>query len=113
MAGELKDTALKRVLSKGDETPETVRRMLFSQNPSDVKRLYKSLTPEGQAAARTAVIQEALGKAGQIEALSPEKFKAALGKMGNQVGVFFNGDDYEAVTCLLYTSDAADEAYDV
>ena len=101
MAGELKDATLKRVLSKGDATPEVVRRMLFSQNPSDVKRLYRSLTPEGQARARTAVIQEALSKAGGIEALSPEKFKASLNRMASQVGVFFKGDDFEAVTGLM------------
>jgi len=101
MAGDLKDTALKRVLTKGDETPEAVRAMLFSQKPSDVMRLYRSLPEKGKASARSAIVQEAVAKAGGIENLSPERFKNALGKLGQQVGAFFKGDDFEAADGLL------------
>lgn len=101
MAGELSDTAFKRVLSKGEATPEVVRSMLFSKKPSDVARLYKSLTPEGQARARTAIVQEALGKAGDLENLSPDKFKTALSKMSDQVGIFFKGEDFDAANGLV------------
>lgn len=101
MAGELGNTALKRSLSKGEATPETVRTLLFSGKPSDVKLLYKNLDEKGRASARTAVVQEALAKAGGIDELSPDKFKQALGKMGNQVGVFFKGEDFEAADGLL------------
>jgi hypothetical protein len=101
MAGDLRDSALKRVLTKGDETPETVRTMLFSQKPSDVNRLFKSLPESGKASARTAIVQEALAKAGGLENLSPDKFKQALGKLSDQVGVFFRGDDLEAAEGLV------------
>lgn len=101
MAGELGVSALKRVLSKGEATPETVRSLLFSTKPSDVSLLYKNLTPEGQASARTAVVQEALSKAGGIDNLSPDKFKAALGKLGTQIGVLFKGDDLAAADGLV------------
>lgn len=101
MAGDLGNTALKRALSKGDASPETVRSLLFSAKPSDVKLLYKNLDERGRASARTAVVQEALAKAGGIDALSPDKFKQALGKMGNQVGVFFKGEDFAAADGLL------------
>ena len=104
MAGELGNSALKRALSKGEASPETVRSMLFSAKPSDVKLLYKSLDEKGRASARTAIVQEALGKAGGLDDLanlSPDKFKNALGRLGGQVGVFFKGDDFAAADGLL------------
>lgn len=104
MAGELGNTALKRALSKGEASPETVRSLLFSAKPSDVKLLYKNLNEQGRASARTAVVQEALAKAGgadDLANLSPDKFKQSLGRLGNQVGVFFKGDDFAAADGLL------------
>lgn len=101
MAGDLGNTVLKRSLSKGEASPEIVRSMLFSAKPSDLKLLYQNLNEDGRASARTAVIQEALGKANGIDELSPEKFKLALGKLGNQVGVFFKGEDFAAAEGLL------------
>ncbi len=101
MAGELGNSTLKRSLSKGEASPETVRSMLFSAKPSDVKLLYQNLPEKGKASARTAIVQEALAKAGGLDDLSPDKFKQALGKLGNQVGVFFKGDDFAAADGLL------------
>lgn len=98
---EAKESTFKRVLNKGEATPETVKAMLFSQKPSDVARLYKSLTPEGQAVARTAILQEVLGKAGGLEALSPDNFAAALGRLGPQIKTFFREGDFEAVDGLI------------
>ncbi len=98
--GEAKTDGLRRVLNKGEATPEVVRTMLFSQKPSDVGRLYKSLTPEGQAAGRTAILQEAVAKSGGIENLSPDKFAAALNKMGPQIGTFISAEDRVAVEGL-------------
>ncbi len=48
----LKDGALKRTLTKGGN-PETVRSILFSQKPSDVRRLAKNFE-NGKAAAGSA-----------------------------------------------------------
>lgn len=101
MTDELGNTALKRVLTKGEDAPEVARGLLFSAKPSDVRLLYKNLTPEGQAAARTAVLQEAVSKAGGIESLSPEKFATALGKLSNQMGVLFKGEDLAAAKGLI------------
>jgi hypothetical protein len=56
MAGELDNSLFKRVLSKGEVTPETISSMLFSKKPSDVKLLFKNLDAAGQANARTAII---------------------------------------------------------
>lgn len=99
MAGELKNTALRSALRNAEATPEQVGRLLFSAKPSDVARLYRGLSPEGRAKARTAIIQKALGGQ-ELGALSPEKFKSAIGRMGTQARVFFRGEDFDAIDGL-------------
>ena len=101
MAGQLKNSAMKNALDKGDLTPEATRTMLFSAKPSDVQRLYDSLTPAGQASARTAIVQELVAKAGgAIEEISPQKLVSALDKISAQTGVFFKAADRDAVLGL-------------
>ena len=101
MAGQLKDGALRRTLTKGEATPETVRSMLFSQKPSDVRRLAENLPENGKAAARTAIVQEAIAKSGGIENISVERFVNALERLNSQIGVFFKGEDLEAASGLV------------
>jgi hypothetical protein len=101
MAGELELGALKGALAKGDATPEVIKKMLFSVNPSDVKALYRGLSAEGKRNARTAVLQEAFDKVGgNFERLSPDQFKRQLISLGSPVGVFFSGQDLKAVEGL-------------
>jgi len=111
MMDEMSKTTLKTVLAKGDATPETVRRMLFSQKPSDIKLLYKNLTPEGRANARTAIFQEVISKAGGIDNLSPERFLQIMKRMDKPVDVFFGPQDKKALNGLIdslnYTKQAS------
>jgi len=100
MIGETKKTALKSALQRGEETPEVVRSLLFSQKPSDVRALYGSLTPAGRASARTAIIQEAFKKAGGEDGLSPTRFVNEVKKLGTSTGVFFTGDDKQRIEGL-------------
>jgi hypothetical protein len=105
LAGELDMNALKSVLRSGDVTPEVVDRLLFSKKPSEVGQLYKSLTPAGQANARTAILSRAAEKAYyQLEdgtrMFSPEKFNAEIKRLKPQIGVFFRGDDLKQVEGL-------------
>lgn len=100
--GDLKIHAFKSILEKGEATPELVRSMLFSQKPSDVAMLYRNLTPDGQARARTAIIQEVFAKAGgEIEKISPERVANTIARMGPQIRGFFRGEQLEAVTGLV------------
>jgi len=104
LAGDLQNTTLRNVLKKGDMTPETIRNMLFSQKPSDVRTLYRNLDAEGKRNARAAILHEALKKAGgNIDEVSPDRFKQALSKLGTQVGVVFSGEDLRAVEGLART----------
>jgi hypothetical protein len=102
MAGELELGALKGALAKGDATPEVIKKMLFSVNPSDIKALYRGLSAEGKRNARTAVLQEAFSKVGgNFENLSPDQFKRQLIRLGSPIGVFFSGQDLKAVEGLI------------
>jgi hypothetical protein len=110
LIGELDSTAFKRALDKGDVTPEVVRSLLFSKNRSDVQRLYKTLTPDGRAAARTAIMQESIEKAGGLEQISPQKFATQLEKRSNQLGIFFTKDQKAQADGLIRVVKATQRA---
>jgi hypothetical protein len=99
MMSELDLPVLKSVLERGEATPEDVGKMLFSSKRSDVATLYRNLSEDGRAAARSAVIAKAAYKAG--ESLDPDKFATEIGKLGNQVGVLFSGDDLKQLKGLV------------
>jgi hypothetical protein len=103
LAGELESSTLRAVLRSGDVKPEVVDRMMFSKSPSEVKALYSSLSPQGRANARTAILARAADEAGGFENVSPDKFANSVKKMGDQVGVFFSGQDLDAVNGLTRT----------
>ena len=109
IAGELSNTTLKNVLKKGDMTPETIRSLLFSTKPSDIRTLYRNLGPVGKANARSALLFEALQKSGgdlagaktvADGAVSPDRFKNQLQKLSKSTGIMFSGDDLKAVEGL-------------
>lgn len=98
MAGELSVGTFKRVLADAESTPENVGRLLFSQKPSDVKRLMANISPEGRAKAQAAIIERALSKAG--DDVSPDKFANEITRLGKQVGVVFEGQDLARIQGL-------------
>lgn len=101
LADGMKNTALRDALKKGEMTPEVTKKLIFSQKPSDMRLLYGRLDENSRASARTAIVQDAVEKAGGIDQLTPDKFKVALGRLGKQVGVFFKGEDLEAAEGLI------------
>jgi len=100
MAEEMAVPALKRVLNRGDATPEVVNNLLFSRNRSDVARMYRELTPDGRATARTAIIARAAERAGG-EIPDPDIFVREVKRLGDQVGVFFNDGDARQLEGLM------------
>jgi hypothetical protein len=99
--GELKNDALRSVLKKGEETPEVVQKMLFSQKPSDVKALMSNLSADGKNAAKMAILAKAAKDAGGVENLSPEKFISAVNKLGTPIGVAFTGNEAQRLNGLI------------
>lgn len=111
LIGELDSTAFKNALNKGDISPESVRKLLLKKDAkSDIARLYKTLTPEGRAAARTTIIKEAVDKAGGLENISPQKFVNALEKLSDQTGIFFNEGQRQQVDGLIRVIKATQRA---
>lgn len=100
------------MIERGDVTPEAVNSMLFSGAASDVKRLYKSLTEEGRANARSAIITRAIEKSGGIENVSPQKFTAEMKKLTEQIGTFFNEEQKARANGLIKVLDATRRADD-
>lgn len=101
MVNELQIPVLKSVLKRGEDTPEVIRRLLFSQKPSEIKMLYKGLSPEGRSNAKTAIFQEMVQKSGGIENVTPEKFVRQVKKFEKSTGVFLNKQDKQVVEGLV------------
>jgi hypothetical protein len=95
---ELKLPVLKTVLEKGEATPNEVNKLLFSKNSSDIRALYRNLSPEGRSFARSAVIAKAAEKSGG--ASNPNAFASEVDKLGKSVGVLFSGEDLQQVNGL-------------
>jgi hypothetical protein len=110
MNEDMRFNALRSVLKTGEQTPENVRKLLFSTKPSEIRILYKNLNPAGKRNARMSIIQEAVAKSGGIEELSPDRFKNQIKRLQKQTGVFFQKEDKRAVEgiyrALKYTEGA-------
>lgn len=104
LVGELNVNTLKQTLKKGTDTPETVRRMLFSKNPSELRLLHKNLSPAGRKHAKVAIFQEVFDKMGgnrSLDDVTPEKFLNQMGKMTKQVDIFLNREDKKVLSGLM------------
>lgn len=93
MAGELNAKSFKSVLSNAETTPEDVGKLLFSKNPSDVRRLAANLSSDGRRKAQAAVLQRAMEKAGGFDEVSPDKFIGEVDRLGKTVGIIFQDGD--------------------
>ena len=109
-AGELQVSALSNALRRGDQTPETVSNLLFSQKPSDVRLLYRNLDETGRANARAAVILRAAEKATTGGNISATRFGNEINKLSSQVGIVFSGADRATVQGLSRVLDATKRA---
>ena len=110
MMGELDNAALKAVLRKGEATPETIDRLLFSAKRSDVETLYRNLSPTGRATARAAILNKAFTSAAVGDDISPARFATAVGKLGSQTGIFFNREQLQQVQGLSRALDLTRQA---
>ena len=118
MAGDLSDSAFKRVLQGADVTPERVATLLFSKKPSETRRLFQSLSASGKNKARSAVVYEALRRAGAVdesgarlvEELSPQKFANSLDALAKPMGVLFTDADVASANGLARLIQATQRA---
>lgn len=77
LANRVKNTALKRVLEKGEYVPEVVNSVVYSSKPSEVRNLYSLLDEKGKDAMRAAYISKIAEKSGD----SPAKFMSEVNRL--------------------------------
>jgi len=102
-AKELEVDALKSVLKKGEANSEAVNRLIFSKKPSEIRSLYRNLTPDGRAVVRSSILSKVAEESGGVENISPERFLNSLERYGKSVGVFFKGEDLKNIEGLVRT----------
>jgi len=110
LANELKVSSLKTALRKADQTPEAVGALLFSNKPSDVRALFRNLSPEGKRAARIAIMNRAAQKAGGMENISPDRFANEVKRLGEQIGITFPEDELARINGLVRALDLTKRA---
>ncbi len=93
MAGELDAAAFKGLLNKAETTPEAAAGIIFGKTPSDMKRLYGSLSDAGKIKAQSAILYEAARRATTDDVVSPQKFATAMEAMERATGTFFSPAD--------------------
>lgn len=112
-ARNLTRSKLKNILDKGDVTPETVKGMLFSRNPSELKLLHKSLTSEGRSNARAAVIGKVFDDLSRRQnGITPNAFATEIRKYKPQIDVLFKGEEKKALVGLQKVLQATRRAQD-
>lgn len=99
MVQDLDINSLKYALNKGDIKPEAIRRALFTRDATDVKVLYKNLSPYGQARARSAVLSQAVEKAGKDA--DADAIVKELRKLELQVGIVFPEAEEKQIKGLM------------
>jgi len=108
-----KETELKRLLTKGTETPEVVGSILKGGKPSELNRLERFIGPEGRKAAKASIIRDALTESGFFSGnVNPDRFVTAMQKPARQkaINVFFKGADKKQIEGLTRLLDATRRA---
>lgn len=100
-ATDLENATIKRVLAKGNATPEEAKSLLFSKKPSEVRALFGSLSEEGKKNARALIVQDMVERAGGIDSISPARFITQLKNSGKKNGVAFEPTEVARLDGLL------------
>lgn len=109
----IKKSRLKSVLDKGDVTPETVQNVMFSQKPSEVRNLYRSLDSTGKEAMRGTIMSRAIQKATNAEGeVTPTALATQIGKLKTQFDVAFTGPKGKEIKGLVDVLNATRRAQD-
>lgn len=111
LANETRNTKLKNALNDGDVTPEKINSLLFSQNESDIKTLYRNLNQQGRENAKMALIKKVYDDTFvKGKTVSPEVFINNVRKLQKQSGVIFNTEDKQKLDGLVRVLNATRRA---
>jgi len=108
-------TELRRAFNSGNTTPEKILPLLRGGIRSDLNRLNRSLTPQGQRSARAAVVYDALNESGYFADplnANPDRLATAFKRPNIQqaIDVFFSGTDKEALQGFVRLLDSTRKA---
>jgi len=89
-----RDAQLKKVLTKGEATPEVVLTTLRGGKTSDLRRLNNNLDAEGRQAARQTLLKEVFDKSGGLDEINPTRLINELQRpnIRKATNVFFTGN---------------------
>lgn len=113
MAKELDTASFRGALNKAETTPEAAAKLIFSKTPSDVRRLYRNLSPAGRVKAQAAMFLKVAEDATTDGIISPDKFKNGIEALDNATGIFMSPADKARVdgfTRLMSATKRAAEA---
>ena len=99
--GEVKKTALKNILEKGDIKPEMVETLLMSKKRSENELLRKNLNRDGIKNAQIALIQKVADKVMVDDYVSPDKFLTEAVRNKSAFDTFFKGADKAQLQGLI------------
>lgn len=111
-----KDTEIKRLLKKGDSTPELVANILKAGRPSELKRMNSLLDDAGKRKAQISILKDALTESGFFQTgANPNRFVTAITKPARQkaINVFFKGaakKELDGITRVLGATRRAQDA---
>lgn len=108
-------TELRRAFNSANTTPEKILPLLRGGVRSDLERLNRSLTPQGQRSARAAILYDALAESGYFADplnANPDRLANALKRQNRlqAVDVFFSGADKDALQGFVRLLDATRKA---
>lgn len=108
-------TELRRAFNSANTTPEKILPLLRGGIRSDLERLNRSLTPQGQRAARSAILYDALAESGYFADplnANPDRLANALKRQNRlqAMDVFFSGRDKDALQGFVRLLDATRKA---
>jgi hypothetical protein len=108
-------TELRKAFNSANTTPEKILPLLRGGVRSDLERLNRSLTPQGQRAARSAILYDALAESGYFADplnANPDRLANALKRQNRlqAVDVFFSGSDKDALQGFSRLLDATRRA---
>ncbi len=112
-AETLKKSKLKNVLDKGDVTPESVKQLIMSKNPSELKLAYNSMTQSGKKNARAAIVSNIVDNVSRrAGGMTPNAFATEMKKFKPQIDTFFKGQERKQLEGLQRLLDATRRAQD-
>lgn len=108
-----KETELKRLLTKGTDSPENVANIIKGGRLSELNRLNRFIGPKGRKSAKAAIIRDALSESGFFGGnINPDRFINAMQKPARQKAVkaFFGDQGKKEVDGLIRLLDATRRA---